>query len=161
MFCGKCGSFVPDGNMFCSNCGAVVDNSGNQNPGQFAAPTAQAVPIMMTIPQPEPVKKNGMATVGLVFGILAAFFSIASFGFDGSNDTEVVSVIFLVYSLATLGTIFSALGIKRSRKSGGKTKAKLGLILSILSFIVPCLALGMMTYMDKAENANAFINFIR
>ena len=161
MFCGKCGSFVPDGNTFCSNCGMVVDNSGYQNPRQFATPPVQAVPIMMTTPQPEPVRKNGMATAGLVFGIITAVFSIAPFGINGTSDSDMVSVILVIYSFATLGTIFSAIGIKKSREFGGKTKALLGLILSILGFIVPCLALGIMTYTEKVENVNAFINFIR
>lgn len=147
MFCGKCGSTIPDGNVFCSICGAPLNDSAAPIVGQPVTQPIQTVPVVMNVTNTEPVmRKNGMATAGLVFGILAAVFSIATFG-STSNNSDMVSIIMVVYSFATLGVIFSPIGISKSRKIGGKGKAVAGLILSICAFLTPVLVLGIASYM--------------
>ena len=154
MFCGKCGSNVPDGNVFCSVCGAPINNSATPPSGQPVMQPVQTVPVVMTVAQPEPAnRKNGMATAGLVFGIIASVSSLATLSFTSSDSSEIATIIMFVYGFATLGVIFSAIGKAKSRNGNGKGKAITGLILSICSFLTPVLALGIGTYTEKAKNA--------
>ena len=91
-----------------------------------------------------------MATAGLVMGILGSVSSLATFS-SSSSESEFSGIIFVVYSFAVLGVIFSAIGIKRSGRCGGKAKAVVGLVLSIVSFVAPVLGLGVATYMKRAS----------
>lgn len=52
MFCGKCGSFVPDEDLFCSKCGSKVNRSAASQPaGQpVAMPVQQAAAQAPAIP---------------------------------------------------------------------------------------------------------------
>lgn len=159
MFCGKCGNSIPDGDVFCSICGTSINDSPIQPSVQPAVQHVQTVPIVIATPQTNQVnRKNGMATVGLVFGILASISSLATISSNSSDSFEFASIIMVVYSLAILGVIFSAIGISKSRKSGSKGKAVTGLILSICAFFTPVLTLGMGTYMNKANNSSLSID---
>ena len=159
MFCGKCGNSIPDGDVFCSICGASINDSSNQPSVQQAVQSVQTVPIVIATPQTNQVnRKNGMATAGLVLGILASVSSFATLSSSSSDSSEFSAIIFVVYSLAILGVIFSAIGISKSRSSGSKGKAVTGLILSICAFFTPVLALGMGTYMNNANNASLSID---
>ena len=70
MFCGKCGSSIPDGNSFCGKCGAPISNPSIQTSTQPITQPVQVVPITIE-PQSMPVKKtNSAAITGFVFGIV-------------------------------------------------------------------------------------------
>lgn len=161
MFCGKCGSIVPDGNAFCPNCGSPLNEPAVNAPApnipvQPYMPSMPVQPVPIIMSAPERPRKNGMATAGLVFGILGAVFSLGCLGsYSTGDDSSTGGMILLVYSFAILGVIFSAIGIGKSRSSGSKGKAVTGLILSILSFFLPILFLGMGTYMYKAKSYSA------
>lgn len=101
---------------------------------QYQAPTYQqpvavaqpvyAQPVytqpVVVAQQPAPAKRgNGMATAGLVFGILAFVFSW---------------IPGLYYGFGLLGLIFSIVGICK-KKAPGKGKAIAGLILAVLGVI--------------------------
>ena len=65
-------------------------------------------------------KSNGMATAGLVLGIIAMPFNfIPFFGW-------------VSWVLTPLAIIFSCVGMSRSSENGGKGKAVAGLVLGIL-----------------------------
>lgn len=160
MFCESCGSQVPDGQAFCSNCGKPVAQPVQpaaqpvQPVQQYAQPVytqpvAQPVqqyvqPAPVVVVQQQPAKRgNGMATAGLVFGILTLVF----FWFPG-----------LDWLFGLLGLIFSIVGVAR-KNVGGKGAAIAGLVLtllgSIISFIFFFAVLGasLTSYMDAAEQA--------
>ena len=152
MFCGKCGTSIPEGNSFCSNCGSPIDIPVAQPSGQTNVNPIQPTPIVMSAPQPEPIKRrNGFATVGLMFGILAALFSLSFTSTLGSDANSGISLIIVItYPMSILGIVFSRIGISKSKNYGGKGIATAGLILSICSFFVPVLFLGIGTYLAKA-----------
>ena len=153
MFCGKCGSNNPDDNSFCSVCGAPIGASFVKNISNPVYQYQQPMQVVLTAPQPAAGQtKNGMATAGLVMGILGAVSSLATFSYT-SSESELGGIIMVIYSFAILGVIFSAIGLKKSIIAGGKGKAIAGLILSIMSFFVPVLGLGIATYMKKASEA--------
>lgn len=152
MFCESCGSFIPDGQSFCSNCGTAAPQpiQQAQQPVQPAPqPAAQPVQAVPVTPQPayqEPVyqqpvyvqpvavtataaaaatarRKNGMATAGMILGILAVCFCWI----------PAVNIV-LTPLLGLLGLIFSIVGIAK-KNSGGKGKAIAGLVLSVLATV--------------------------
>jgi len=53
MFCGKCGSQIPDGARFCGSCGTPVQTF--ENTAVVAAPEVAPVPVSVPIPAPVPV----------------------------------------------------------------------------------------------------------
>ena len=159
MYCESCGSFIPDGQSFCTNCGAPV--AAQPAPQPAAAPVAapapapapapQAVPVQPVYQQPAyqqtvqpvnvqpvyqqptyaapvsngPVKAgNGAATAGLVFGII----TIALFWVPFFN-------LFTTGICGLLGLIFSIIGLAK-KNAGGKPKAIVGLILTIVGSIL-------------------------
>ncbi len=89
----------------------------------MAAQPVYAQPVYaqpVVLAQPAPAKRgNGMATAGLVFGILTFVFSFL----PG-----------LCFGFALLGLIFSIIGLVK-RNAPGKGKAIAGLILTVLGFI--------------------------
>ena len=165
MFCESCGSQVPDGQAFCSNCGKPVAQPVQpaaqpvQPVQQYAQPVAQPVytqpvaqpqPVVQVQPAPvvvvqqQPAKRgNGMATAGLVFGILTLVFCW---------------IPFLNWFLGLLGLIFSIVGVAR-KNVGGKGAAIAGLILTILGSIIgfilffAVLGTSLTSYMEAAEEA--------
>lgn len=166
MFCESCGSQVPDGQAFCSNCGKPVAQPAAQpvqpvqqyaQPVQpvaaqpvYTQPVAQPQPVVQVQPTPvvvvqqQPAKRgNGMATAGLVFGILTLVFCW---------------VPFLNWFLGLLGLIFSIVGVAR-KNVGGKGAAIAGLILTILGSIIgfilvfAVLGTGVSSYLEAAEEA--------
>lgn len=155
MFCESCGSFIPDNQSFCSNCGAAAPQPVAQPASQpntttatqpgytqpeavpvqpvyqeppYQQPAAQPVyaqPVMAAAMPAAPVKaKNGPATAGLVFGILTIVFSWIPF-FN----------LFTTSILGLLGLIFSIIGLAK-KNAGGKPKAAVGLVLTILGTVV-------------------------
>ena len=69
------------------------------------------------------VKSNGMATSGLVLGLVSTFFNIIPFlGF--------ISII-----LSVLSIIFGGVGMARASERGGKGKAIAGVVLGIVNII--------------------------
>ena len=151
MYCGKCGSVIPNEDSFCSVCGAPINSSATKSPEQLVTDSEQTEPTVNTVPQSKTiVRKNGVATAGLVFGILAAVASLAILSDISSVSSGYEVKIVGIYTFAILGVIFSPIGLVKSRHSGGKGKASAGLILSICGFLLPVLVLGIGTYMNKA-----------
>lgn len=66
-------------------------------------------------------KSNGMATAGLVLGIIAMPFNF------------IPLLGWVSWILTPLAIIFSGIGMSRSSEQGGKGKAIAGLVLGILS----------------------------
>ena len=68
-------------------------------------------------------KSNGMATSGMIMGILSTVFNIIPFlGF--------ISII-----LAVLGIIFGGIGMAKSKVNGGKGKAISGVVLGLINIV--------------------------
>lgn len=130
MFCGKCGSTVPDGNDFCTNCGERLFDPTNMGSNQTVTQPGPSVPVNM-VTQPQEIRRsNGMGIAGLVLGISGiVLFWIPYFG----------------AFLAILGLLFSIIGL--AKKNVNKSTAIVGLILSIVaSFLGLVMILGMETY---------------
>lgn len=153
MFCGKCGSTIPDDDVFCSVCGAPVSKVQERQPNSeyeseqpvIQVPViqqnpVQTVPVLMVAP-PTP-RSIGFAITGLVFGILSVFLCWLPFiGF--------IPVAF--------GFIFSIIGIAK-RNGGAKGAAITGLILSVLTLLLAIImTLGVTTYLNKAKAARQSI----
>ena len=136
MFCGKCGSSIPDGNAFCSNCGASITDSSEQSSVQQPIQTVQTVPVIM-VTQPA-TKANAAAITGFVFGIIAFFLCL-------------VPYVGLVFGL--VGLILSIVGINKKKEGGrGGGLAITGLLLSIIGmFMGFVMILGISSYVSKAQ----------
>jgi hypothetical protein len=68
-------------------------------------------------------KSNGMATSGMIMGILSTVFNVIPFlGF--------ISII-----LAVLGIIFGGIGMAKSGVNGGKGKAIAGVVLGLINIV--------------------------
>lgn len=126
MVCTKCGSIIPDGYTSCAYCGTPVNVSVSQTPVQPVSQPVQSEPF---------VRKNGMATTGLVFGIITVVVSFILL-VSGLDNTAKETFSTLMVHPAILGIIFSSVGIAKSRIFGGKGKAITGLILSICGVII-------------------------
>ena len=126
MVCTKCGSIIPDGYTSCAYCGTPVSVSNPQNPVQSVVQPVQSAPF---------IRKNSMATTGLVFGIITVVVSFILI-VSGLDNTVKETFSTLMVHPAILGIIFSSIGIAKSRIFGGKGKAVTGLILSICGFIM-------------------------
>lgn len=126
MVCTKCGSIIPDGYTSCAYCGTPVSVSNPQTPVQTVVQPVQSAPF---------VRKNGMATTGLIFGIIAIVLACLPSAFSKMDDSTSGMVISAYINIMILGIIFSAIGNAKSRIFGGKGKAITGLILSISSFL--------------------------
>lgn len=127
MVCTKCGSIIPDGYTSCAYCGTPVNVSVPQVSEQPIAQPVQGSPF---------IRKNSMATTGLVFAIITvviAFILILLGGLEASTKSSLMT---LSVHPAILGIIFSSVGIAKSRIFGGKGKAITGLILSICGFLM-------------------------
>ncbi len=137
MFCGKCGSAIPDGNTFCSQCGTPIPNSSDQPLVQSAAQPVQPVPVVM-MTQAAPIKRtNGVAIAGFVLGIFATLFCI---------------VPGLGMILGIVGLILSIIGITKKKSCGsGGGLAITGLILSIIGVMGLVMVLGINSYTRKAQ----------
>lgn len=152
MFCGKCGSPIPDGNSFCSICGAPIDVSvtqihgSAQNTNQPISQPVQASPVYISNSQSEMVnQKNSFATAGLVLGIISACCSwapLASYGMDTESLMGATTTLIL---MSLSGILFSSFGIAKSRNGVGKGKAITGLILSIISTFFCLIAIVVIT----------------
>ena len=81
-------------------------------------------PVVASTPAQPAKRKNGMATVGMIFGILTVCFC----WIPAVN-------IFLTPILGLLGLVFSIVGLVK-KNVGGKGKAIAGLVLSLLGAIV-------------------------
>ena len=140
MFCGKCGSTIPDGNVFCSNCGASINDSSEQSSAQQSTQSVQTVPVIM-VTQPT-TKANAAAITGFVFGIVA--FCLCLIPYVG-----------LVLGL--VGLVLSIVGINKKKECGrGGGLAITGLLLSIIGlFMGAVMILGIGTYLNKAQEASA------
>ena len=136
MVCTKCGSIIPDGYTSCAYCGTPVNNSIPQNPVQPVVQPVQSAPF---------VRKNGMATTGLIFGIIAIALSTLLSAFGKFDDSVVGMTVSVYFSGMVMGIIFSSIGISKSRIFGGKGKAVTGLILSISSFLLFIVSMATMS----------------
>lgn len=134
MVCTKCGSTIPAGSTSCPYCNAAVDTSVIQSYGQPAIQPEQSTPF---------IRKNGMATTGLIFGILSTVFAVLPYSIKGMDDSTSGMLISVYFNLMILGIIFSAIGNSKSRIFGGKGKAITGLILSISSFLLFIVSIAM------------------
>ena len=146
MICRNCGTTVPEGSAFCLRCGASMDDLVNLTSKQPLAQPMQTVPVVMLTQQLEPVKGvNGMAKAGFILGIFASLFSLCTISVHADVSFLAEIMTFFIFPLATLGTIFSSIGISR-RRLGSKGIAIAGLVLSISSFIIPFIVLGSTAY---------------
>lgn len=137
MFCGKCGSPIPDGNSFCAQCGTPIPDSSDQPLVKSATQPVQPVPVVM-MTQAAPIKRtNGVAIAGFVLGIFATVFCI---------------VPGLGMILGIVGLILSIIGITKKKSCGsGGGLAITGLILSVIGIMGLILALGINSYTRKAQ----------
>ena len=153
MYCGKCGSPIKDGNSFCSICGAPVDapvmqtNDSVQESDQPITQPIQTASVTVATPQSKTTNlKNGAATAGLVVGILALLCSLSAITQISDSKTEIYEIVpffMMLFVLAIPSIIISALGLVKSRKSGGKTKAIIALIISACSCIILIIAVAL------------------
>lgn len=107
MFCLRCGKQIDDNSMSCPYCGCATENAGEINSNTM-------------FPEDNINKKNadGLATAGLVVGAIG---------------------IVLAWLIALLGYIFGVLSLTLSiiavKKTKDNKKAKIGLVLSIITFV--------------------------
>ena len=151
MFCGKCGSPIKDGNSFCSICGAPVDapvmptNGSVQESDQPITQPIQTASVTVATPQSKTTNlKNGAATAGLVVGIIALLCSLSAITQIPNSKAEIYEIVpsfMMLFVLAIPSTIFSAVGLAKSRKSGSKNKAIIALIISACSLIIFIIAI--------------------
>ena len=121
MFCGKCGSTIPDGNSFCAKCGAPISDPSNLSSVQSDTQSVQPVPVIMMAQPTSTTRTNGAAIAGLVFGIVTICLCWVPY----------VGAI-----LGSVGLILSIVGICKIRACGrGAGQAITGLILSSLGLI--------------------------
>ena len=141
MFCGKCGSTIPDGDTFCSVCGAPISVSPDMTSSYPNAQPIQTAPVIMSS-QPMPAKRtNGVAIAGFVLGIFAFLFCL-------------VPVVGMV--LGIVGLILSIIGISKKKTcSSGGGLAITGLILSIFGVMGLIMMLGINAYSNKAQAATS------
>lgn len=138
MFCGKCGSIIPDGDVFCSICGAPISDA----PEQSSAQPVQPIPVVV-VAKPAPAKRaNSAAITGFIFGITS--FCLCLIPYVG-------------FGLAIVGLALSIVGINKKKDYGrGGGLAITGLLLSIIAlFMGICLILGMSSYLQRAREASA------
>ena len=141
MICRNCGTTVPEGSAFCLRCGAPMNDLDNLTSKQPFAQPMQTVPIVMLTQQLEPVKGvNGMAKAGFILGIFASIFSFSSISAYTDATFWAEMLAFFIFPLASLGTVFSSIGISR-RRFGSRGIAIAGFVLSISSFIIPFIAI--------------------
>lgn len=110
--CRSCGVPVVADARFCSNCGTPT--SGGVRPPARAAEGG-----------------NGMAIAGLVCGLLGALFGL------------IPLLFFLWAPLGICGIVFGSIGINTANRLPGRPNhgaAVAGLVLGVLSFIVPAVA---------------------
>jgi hypothetical protein len=154
-FCNQCGSEVPDGARFCQNCGAalaatesvsreaVTEPASAMHPAPMQAspytplpsypPGTYAPPPYAVVPgQPYAPQRSGKAIAGMWLGI-----------------TSIVPGILMTWVgilLGLLGIIFSAIALGDIRRAAaqfpdapppdGKTRAQIGIALSIVGVIL-------------------------
>ena len=138
MYCGKCGSIIPNGNTFCSKCGSPINDPSAQPLVQPYAQPVQTIPVIM-VNQPEPVKKSNSAAVsGLAFGIVALALCWIPY----------VGVVFSI-----VGFILSIVGITKIRDcNSGNGSAITGLVLSIIGAILGLfMTLSFGAYINRAK----------
>ncbi len=104
MYCKKCGTNVADGATVCPNCGEPMAENNN---------AAGQTVIIQQVAAP----KNGMATAGLVFGILALIESMSVL------FTAFLSLIYFI-PFTIMAFIFGGIGLGRSKKMNGLGKGK-------------------------------------
>ncbi len=144
MFCGKCGSSIPDGNSFCGKCGAPISNPSIQTSTQPITQPVQVVPITIE-PQSMPVKKtNSAAITGFVFGIVGICLCL---------------VPYVGFVCGLIGLVLSIVGITKKKECGkGGGLAVTGLLLSIIgAFIGLCMIVGTMA-MSKNNAQSSYNN---
>ncbi len=114
IYCKECGKVNPDGTKFCVECGAPLEV------------VAQAQPVV----EPTTQEAKGEAKCWKVFakvGFILGIITIAS------SVTFIFSVFALV--IGEPGLVFSILGM-RTKDAGSHTKAKVGMILSIIGLVI-------------------------
>lgn len=116
IYCGKCGKVNPDGTRFCGGCGSRLE---------------EEVPVVVEPEKPE----NSEAKCWSVFAKIGFILSIVTIA---CASTFIFSSFALVAGQPAL--VFSILG-RRTKKPSYHTKAKVGMILSIIG-----LALGFVLY---------------
>lgn len=135
MYCGKCGAFIPDGDVFCRKCGASISDSDNLTSNEPVTQQVQAAPVTLVVQPLQERSSNGMGIAGLILGI----FSL---------------IPYIGLPLGALGLIFSIVGL--TKKNAGKGTAIAGLVLSIIGLLFSSvLFLGTDSYLKKAQAANA------
>ena len=136
MFCGKCGSPIPDGNSFCGKCGAPIADSSDQSVPLQQEQPVQAIPVIMSS---QPAKRtNGAAIAGFILGIISALLCL-------------VPVVGMV--LGIVGFVLSIVGISKKGEYSGGGLAIAGLLLSLVGVMGLIMTLGVNAYIKKSQTA--------
>lgn len=107
-------------------------NYGPQQGGQF--PPNYGAPQPPYAPAPQPQRSNGLATAGLVVGIIAAVFSFI----------PVIGVV--AWGLAPIALVLSLVGlVKSGRAHNGRGKSIAGIVLSVVALIMCILYTALFT----------------
>ena len=133
--CASCGKQNDPGDSLCIHCGQPVDAAASSAPAWRVdpppLPPSPALPAVLpatSTPPPTTPVANGLATAGLVVGVLG----VVLFWFPGVG-----------FILAILAVVFGALGIGRANLgAGGKGQAVAALVLGVIGIILPLLVLS-------------------
>lgn len=128
MYCGKCGSTIPDGDVFCSECGAPISGNSEKSSEQV-------------ILQPAPITRtNGVAIAGLIIGIVSLCLCWL----------PIVGMI-----IGIVGLVLSIIGLrlKKSYGSGGGMAA-IGMIFSLIGILALPLVLGISSYTNNPKGSD-------
>ena len=126
MYCGFCGSFIPDGQSFCQNCGSKATPGTEQvaaNPTPVVSQPINVQPALNQQVSPAPnttARKNELARTGMVLGILSA---------------ALCWIPYLGFLFAIAGLVLSIIGVTR-KNTVGKGKAIAGIILASFGLII-------------------------
>lgn len=117
-----------------------MSTPSDQNPPQHHTHTVHyqqqpVQPVYMTTPAPaaQPYPQNGMATAGLVLGIVATAIALIPFG------------IFFIWPASILAIIFGAIGHNKANQgwSTKKRQSIIGWVLGIVSMVIAPVILWM------------------
>ncbi len=122
MFCGNCGSQIPDGSNVCPNCGAAqAQNAAPQN----AAPVYQAPVYQTPVGAGVPNNSNTNATIATLCGVLSIVLAIIGgimFGVIGAGIAVVLGIVAIV------------MGINAKKQTNG-AKGSAGFVCGILGLV--------------------------
>ncbi|MCW3999886.1 MAG: zinc-ribbon domain-containing protein [Candidatus Bathyarchaeota archaeon] len=107
VYCSRCGTQNPDGNVHCSNCGAPLHTVGQQYPGSDREHYKRMENECFGLP-------NGGMIVGIVFGVIIIIVGLSLF----LEVTYSISIPFWPFIIIIVGIliVLGALFGRRSRR---------------------------------------------